>query len=108
MRIASISMVNYYQNNKTKTQPVAFEAKGVYPGSFDPITNGHLDVIKRASKLFDSLTVLVAVNPEKKGFLGLEQRVQLIRKAISDIGLKNVDVAEHTGMTTGFAKIKRC
>lgn len=104
MRIAPVSMVNYYQNNKTKTQPVAFEAKGVYPGSFDPITNGHLDVIKRASKLFDSLTVLVAVNPEKKGFLGLEQRVQLIRKAVSDIGLKNVDVAEHTGMTTGFAK----
>ena len=52
MRIASISMVNYYQNNKTKTQPVAFEAKGVYPGSFDPITNGHLDVIKRAKANF--------------------------------------------------------
>ena len=51
----------------------------VYPGSFDPITNGHVDIISRASKVFDKLVVLIAVNSEKKGLFTLNERCELIR-----------------------------
>ena len=76
----------------------------VFPGSFDPITNGHIDIIKRAGKMFDSLTILVAKNPDKQGFLPIMQRIPLIKKALKDLGLKNVTVDTTEGITVNYAK----
>lgn len=75
---------------------------GVYAGSFDPITNGHLDIIKKAAKIFDRLKVLVAINPDKQGFIPIEKRVQLIKECVQ--GLENVDVDNFLGLTIDFAK----
>ena len=65
----------------------------VYPGSFDPFTLGHLDVAKRALSLFDRLEVLVVHNPAKTPSFSPEQRVEQIRQALADAGLKNVTVS---------------
>ncbi|MBR5310277.1 MAG: pantetheine-phosphate adenylyltransferase [Oscillospiraceae bacterium] len=63
--------------------------KAVCPGSFDPITNGHVDIIKRASELFDEVTVLVVTNPDKKCIFSPEERCALIKKATENIpGIK--------------------
>ncbi len=64
----------------------------VYPGSFDPITNGHLDIIERASGMFDEVIVLVAVNSTKKNSFSVERRASMIRKAVEAAGLSNVRV----------------
>lgn len=75
----------------------------VYPGSFDPLTNGHLDVIKRASKLFDRLIVGVLVNDSKKNPLfTMEERVALIRKCVKD--MPNVEVSSFNGLLVDFVK----
>ncbi len=76
---------------------------GVYPGSFDPLTNGHLDVIKRASKLFDKLIVGVLVNDSKKNPLfTIEERVALIRKCVKD--MPGVEVGSFGGLLVDFVK----
>ena len=74
----------------------------VYPGSFDPITNGHLDIIKRASKLFDKIVVLVAINNEKKSFFSAEERIKMIRDSVKDI--TNVEVESFDGLTMRYAE----
>ena len=74
----------------------------VYPGSFDPITNGHLDIIKRASKLFDKLYVLVSVNSKKKYLLSIEERKEIVEKSVKD--LKNVEVRSSSSLTLDFAR----
>jgi pantetheine-phosphate adenylyltransferase len=74
----------------------------VYPGSFDPITNGHLDIIKRASRVFDEVIVAVLVNPDKKGLFDIDERVQLIEKSIG--GLSNVKVQSFSGLLINFMK----
>ena len=63
----------------------------VYAGSFDPLTNGHLDIIRRAAKMFDSLTVAVIVNVSKQPFLLLDERVDIIKNVTADIENVNVD-----------------
>jgi len=73
---------------------------GVYPGSFDPITNGHLDIIKRASKTFDEVIVGVLVNPDKKGLFEIDERVELIKRATKDI--PNVKVESFSGLLVNF------
>lgn len=78
----------------------------VYPGSFDPITNGHLDIIKRSSKVFDEVIVAVLVNPEKKGFFTIEERVELIKSVVCD--LPNIKVQSFTGLLTNFMKKNDC
>ena len=65
---------------------------GVVPGSFDPVTLGHLDVITRATTLFDELHVVVVHNPDKKALLPIAQRVSLIEKALTDAGVTGVTV----------------
>ena len=57
----------------------------IYPGSFDPISNGHVDIIKRASKLFDKLIVLVSLNPQKKYVLTDEERVEIVKKSCAQL-----------------------
>lgn len=76
----------------------------VYPGSFDPITLGHLDIIKRASSLFGKLIVVVMVNPNKKHSFSAEERVELIKKSVAD--LENVEVEYYNGLLADYAKQK--
>ena len=74
----------------------------VCPGSFDPITNGHLDIIQRASGIFDKVIVLVAVNQEKKCFFTPQERVEMIRRVVEEAGLKNVQVDSDGGLLVSY------
>lgn len=74
----------------------------IYPGTFDPVTNGHLDLIQRACQMFDHVTVGVAASPSKNTLFSLEERVALIREATSSIG--NVSVAGFSGLLIDFAR----
>ncbi|MDU2490803.1 MAG: pantetheine-phosphate adenylyltransferase [Clostridium celatum] len=74
----------------------------IYPGSFDPITNGHLDIITRGSKIFDKLIVGVLVNIDKVGLFSIEERVELIKKVTSH--LDNVEVVSFNGLLVELAK----
>lgn len=76
----------------------------IYPGTFDPITNGHLDIINRANCLFDKIIVAVAANPTKKPRYDLSQRVEFVQKSISI--LKNVEVASFDTLLVDFAHQK--
>ncbi|MEA2011667.1 MAG: pantetheine-phosphate adenylyltransferase [Verrucomicrobiota bacterium] len=75
---------------------------GIYPGSFDPVTNGHLDVIKRASGLFDKLIVIVAVNPQKRGFFSEEERISFLERCCKDFTC--VEVRSFSGLLLDAAK----
>ena len=75
----------------------------IYPGSFDPPTRGHLDILQRAAALFDRLVVGVLVNPSKKPLLSENERVQLLLGEIGDLGLGNVEVKAFKGLTVDFA-----
>jgi pantetheine-phosphate adenylyltransferase len=72
----------------------------VCPGSFDPVTNGHLDIVARAASLFDEVTVAVLVNPAKSGLFTLEERLEMLRDGVS--GLPNVTVASFEGLLVDF------
>lgn len=74
----------------------------IFPGSFDPLTNGHLDIIERASKLFDKLIVVILENSEKKGMFPLEIRLSFLKENTKY--LSNVEVALDHGLTVDFAK----
>ncbi len=73
----------------------------IYPGTFDPITNGHLDIIERSSELFDQVIITIAVNPDKKPLFTLEEREDMIRKVTSH--LKNIQVDSFKGLLVSFA-----
>lgn len=77
-------------------------AIAIYPGSFDPITNGHLDVAARAARLFDRVILAVARNSSKSGLFGLDERVELIRQATSD--LPGVEVSQFSGLLVDYAR----
>jgi pantetheine-phosphate adenylyltransferase len=74
----------------------------IYPGSFDPITNGHLDIVTRAAKLFEKLIVGVYDAPDKDVMFITEERVKLVRQATAN--LPNVEVESYSGLTVDFAK----
>jgi len=76
--------------------------RAIYPGSFDPVTNGHLDVIERARKLFDEVVVAVADNDEKQPLFSLKERLDLLRETVGRI--ENVRVAQFKGLLVDFAK----
>jgi pantetheine-phosphate adenylyltransferase len=79
--------------------------RGLYPGSFDPFTNGHLDVVRRAARLFDELVVAVAANPEKRVPLFTpDERVEMIRDTLAD--LPGVEVVTYRGLTVDFARTR--
>jgi pantetheine-phosphate adenylyltransferase len=75
----------------------------VYPGSFDPITNGHVDIIKRGLGVFDELIVLIAHNPNKKTLFSVEERVGMIQEVIRDY--KNVRVDSFDGLLVEYVKV---
>lgn len=74
----------------------------IYPGSFDPITNGHFDVLARAANIFDKVVIVVLNNPSKKAFLSVETRLELIRKSTKHI--PNIEVDCYQGLTVEYAK----
>ena len=76
--------------------------KAIFAGSFDPITNGHLDIINRVSKLFDELRIGVLINPNKKGLFSLEKRVDLIKSCTSH--LNNIKVVSFEGLLVNYCK----
>src|ERR1051326_2752698 len=74
----------------------------VFPGQFDPITNGHLDVIKRGVGLFDELIVAVGINPEKREMFTLDERVRMIRTLLKDVAGAHVE--KYEGLTVDFVR----
>ena len=76
--------------------------KAVYPGSFDPLTNGHIDIIKRAAKLYDEISVAVLINTNKKELFSIEERVKLIENEIKD--LPNVRVDSFHGLLVDYCE----
>jgi len=76
----------------------------VYPGSFDPATNGHIDIIKRSGALFDRVIVAVLNNPNKSPIFSVEERVDILRRTCGDI--KNVEIDSFSGLLIDYAKSK--
>ena len=76
--------------------------KACYPGSFDPISNGHLDIIKRASKLFDELHIVVSYNIEKKYSFSVEERINMLNKVCHDI--PNIKITSYDGLVVSYCK----
>lgn len=77
-------------------------AVAIYPGSFDPVTNGHLDIIKRASGLFDKLYVGVLSNSSKNPLFSIDNRVTMIKEAVGDI--PNIEVVSYNGLLVDYCK----
>lgn len=76
--------------------------RAIYPGSFDPLTLGHLDIIERASKVFGKILILVSENPTKSGHIQISDRIRLIQEATKS--LANIEVASHLGLTVDYAR----
>lgn len=76
----------------------------IYPGSFDPITNGHIDIIERCAESFDNVIVAVLINSSKHGIFTNEERVELIRETTKDF--KNVEVDSFSGLLIDYARMK--
>jgi pantetheine-phosphate adenylyltransferase len=78
--------------------------RAVYPGSFNPIHNGHLDIILRAARVFDELIVAVYENPAKPELFSIEERVDLVWKCVRDSQIANVEVASFSGLAVNYVK----
>ncbi len=78
------------------------QTRAIYPGTFDPITNGHADLIERAARMFDEVIVAIAANPSKQPLFSLDERVRLITTVTQD--LDNVTVVGFTGLLAEFAR----
>ena len=81
------------------------EKLAIYPGTFDPITNGHLSVIKRALKIFDRVIVAILKNPQKQPLFSLRERIYMIKEAVK--GLKNVEVDHFDGLLVDYVASKK-
>jgi pantetheine-phosphate adenylyltransferase len=77
-------------------------SRALYPGTFDPFTNGHSDLVRRACRIFDHVVVAIAANPGKAPLFTLEQRVDLGRRVLADV--PNVEVTGYSGLTVDFAQ----
>ena len=80
------------------------EKIAIYPGSFDPVTKGHIDILERASKMFDKVIIAVLKNNDKKSLIPVDDRVNLIKEAIKEI--KNTEVDSFDGLTVEYARKK--
>lgn len=80
--------------------------KAIYPGSFDPVTNGHLEIIKRAAAMFDKVVVLVSVNPHKTSNFTVDERKDFLRKVCYDI--PNVQIDSCSGLIVDYFKENNC
>lgn len=77
----------------------------IYPGTFDPITNGHVDLIARASKLFSRVVVAIASNPQKKPLFALKERLELVKKCL--VKYRNVEVCDFSGLLIDLSREKK-
>lgn len=77
----------------------------IYPGSFDPITNGHLDILRRASRIFDKVIVTVMENPRKQAMFTLEERLEMLK--VTTAGIPNVEVDCYRGLLINYVKQKK-
>jgi pantetheine-phosphate adenylyltransferase len=80
--------------------------RAVYPGTFDPITNGHHDLVRRAAGIFDTVVIGIAANPNKAPLFPLEMRVDLARRVLAE--LPNVEVIGYAGLTVDLAREQNC
>jgi pantetheine-phosphate adenylyltransferase len=78
----------------------------IYPGTFDPVTSGHMDILREAARLFDSVTVAVGRNPGKLPLFSSDERVQMLCEAVAEEGWANVEIGAFDGLTVDFAR--RC
>ncbi|MFI3301213.1 MAG: pantetheine-phosphate adenylyltransferase [Candidatus Gastranaerophilales bacterium] len=76
----------------------------IYPGSFDPVTKGHLDILKSSAEIFDKVIIAIAHNSEKQGFLSVEERKMLIKESIKEFD--NIEVDSFEGLTIDYAKAR--
>ncbi|MBX7219749.1 MAG: pantetheine-phosphate adenylyltransferase [Blastocatellia bacterium] len=79
--------------------------RAVFPGSFDPLTNGHLDIIQRSCRLFDEMIVAILVNPEKNPLFSVEERLEMIREVVAPFS--NVRVDQFNGLLVNYAAAQR-
>ena len=79
----------------------------IYPGTFDPITKGHLDIIKRSSKFVDKLIIAVSENNKKKTLFKISERIEMIKEVIQDEGLSNIDVDSFNELLMNYANKKK-
>lgn len=80
------------------------ERVAVYPGTFDPVTYGHIDIIKRAANIFDKLIVSVAKNVHKNPVLSIEERVDLLKKIVDSLNIENVEIDSFDGLLVDYLK----
>lgn len=92
------TLLSAFINKEGKTQM----KKAIYPGSFDPITNGHLDIIDRAANIFDELVIAVLINPEKKGLFNFEERIELIKKSTKNY--KNIKIVSFENLLIDYMR----
>ncbi len=79
-------------------------ASAIYPGSFDPITYGHIDIVRRAKKLFDRLVIAIVENPNKSALFTAAERVEITKRALAEEGLPCVEVKSYSGLLVDVAK----
>ncbi len=80
-------------------------AIAIYPGSFDPITHGHIDIARRARKLFAKLVIAVVANPHKNPLFSLEERVELTKQALREEGVTGIEVTSYDGLLVDCARV---
>ena len=78
--------------------------KAIYPGSFDPFTNGHLDIVRKSAAIFDQVYVVIGVNAQKKRTFDSEKMITAIQNALRDAGITNAVVTAHDGLVAAYAK----
>jgi pantetheine-phosphate adenylyltransferase len=78
--------------------------RAIYPGTFDPVTSGHLDIASEAAKLFDHVTLAVGINPGKVPLFTPQERVQMLRESIEEAGWENVEAGSFSGLTVDYAR----
>lgn len=78
--------------------------KAIYPGSFDPFTNGHLDIVRKSAAIFDQVYVVIGVNAQKKRTFDSDKMITAIQNALRDAGITNAVVTAHDGLVAAYAK----
>ncbi len=81
------------------------ERTAIYPGSFDPVTNGHMDILERGLTLFDKVVVAILINPEKKALFSTEERLEMLETSIKDLG--NIEIDTFDGLLVDYAARKK-